>query len=368
MARPIQALAVSAEQRRALRQIVNSPSAPQRDVRRARIILNRADGLSQAATATRVSVRRRIVSHWEKRFVQDGLAGLQELRRSGRKPRLSEQTKGQIITAATRPPPGRTRWSTRAMARAQGVSNSTVQKLWQANDIKPHLTRTFKLSRDPQFEPKFWDVIGLYLHPPDRALVLCCDEKSQCQALERTQPGLPLGVGHIRTRTHDYTRHGTVTLFAALNYLDGHVFRQVGAKHTHVEWLAFLKKIDREAPDGLTLHLIIDNYATHKHPKVKSWIRWRNQRHEKTHGLARLVLHFTPTSSSWMNLVERFFRDLTEDVVREGSFTHVRELTQAIEHYLAERDLLPKRYVWKAQGQAILDKIHRARLATHKSA
>ncbi len=364
MARPIQPLAVSAEQRRALRQIVNSPSAPQRDVRRAWIILNRAEGLSQAATATRVGVRRRIVSHWEKRFVQEGLAGLQELRRSGRKPRLSEQTREQIITAATRPPPGRTRWSTRAMARVQGVSNSTVQKLWQANDIKPHLTRTFKLSKDPQFEPKFWDVIGLYLNPPDRALVLCCDEKSQCQALERTQPGLPLGVGHIRTRTHDYTRHGTVTLFAALNYLDGHVFRQVGARHTHVEWLAFLKKIDHEAPDALTLHLIIDNYATHKHPKVKSWIRWRNQRHEKTHGLARLVLHFTPTSSSWMNLVERFFRDLTEDVVREGSFQHVRELTAAIEHYLAERDLHPKRYVWKAQGQAILDKIHRARLAT----
>jgi transposase len=367
MARPIQVLPVSAEQKRALRQVINAPSTPQRDVRRAWIILNRAEGLSQAATAARVGVRRRIVSHWEKRFVQQGLAGLQELRRSGRKPRLSERIKAQIITTATRPPPGRTRWSTRAMARAQGVSNSTVQKLWQANEIKPHLTRTFKLSKDPQFEPKFWDVIGLYLNPPDRALVLCCDEKSQCQALERTQPGLPLGVGHLRTRTHDYTRHGTLTLFAALNYLDGHVFRQVGAKHTHVQWLAFLKQLDRETPESLTLHLIIDNYATHKHPKVKSWIRWRNQRHEKTHGLARLALHFTPTSSSWMNLVERFFRDLTEDVVREGSFTHVRELTQAIEHYLAERDLTPKRYVWKAQGQAILDKIHRARLAAQAS-
>lgn len=363
MARPIQALAVSDEQRRALRQIINAPSAPQRDARRAWIILNRADGLSQMATALRVGVRRRIVGHWENRFLKDGLAGLQELRRSGRKPRLSDSLKERIITAATQPPAGRTRWSTRAMARAQGVSNSTVQKLWQANDIKPHLTRTFKLSKDPHFELKFWDVIGLYLNPPDRALVLCCDEKSQCQALERTQPGLPLGVGHIRTRTHDYTRHGTVTLFAALNYLDGHVFRQVGAKHTHVEWLAFLKKIDREAPDGLTLHLIIDNYATHKHPKVKSWIRWRNLRHEKTHGPARLVLHFTPTSSSWMNLVERFFRDLTEDVVREGSFRHVRELTAAIEAYLADRDLHPKRYVWRAQGQAILEKINRARTA-----
>ena len=368
MARPINVLAVNTEQRRELRQIINAPSAAQRDVRRAWIILNRAEGLSQADTAARVGVRRRIVSRWENRFVREGLAGLRERRRSGRKPRLSEQTKAAIITGATRPPEGRTRWSTRTMARAKGVSNSTVQKLWQANDIKPHLTRTFKLSKDPDFELKFWDVIGLYLNPPDRALVLCCDEKSQCQALERTQPGLPLGVGHIRTRTHDYTRHGTVTLFAALNYLDGHIFRQVGTTHTHVEWLAFLKRLDREAPDGLTLHLIIENYATHKHPKVKSWIRWRNQRHEKTHGLSRIALHYTPTSSSWMNLVERFFRDLTEDVVREGSFSHVRELANAIEAYLAERDLHPKRYVWKAQGQAILDKIQRARLAAQRPA
>ena len=367
MARPIHTLAASAEQKRALRQVINAPSTPQRDVRRAWIILNRAEGLSQVATAQRVGVRRRIVSHWEKRFASNGLAGLQELRRSGRKPRLSEQIKASIISTATQPPAGRTRWSTRTMARAQCVSNSTVQNLWHANDIKPHLTRTFKLSTDPQFEPKFWDVIGLYLNPPDRALVLCCDEKSQCQALERTQPGLPLGVGHISTRTHDYTRHGTVTLFAALNYLDGHIFRQVGARHTHVEWLAFLKQLDRETPQDLTLHLIIDNYATHKHPKVRGWIRWRNQRQHKAHGIERIALHFTPTSSSWMNLVERFFRDITEDAIREGSFKHVRELTQTIETYMAERDLKPKRYVWKAQGQAILEKIHRARAAAKKS-
>lgn len=329
--------------------------------------MDRADGLSQKDAALRAGVRRRIVGHWEKRFMQEGLAGLRERRRSGRKPRLSEQTKERIITTATRPPAGRTRWSTRTMARAQGVSNSTVQKLWQANDIKPHLARTFKLSNDPHFEAKFWDVIGLYLNPPDRALVLCCDERSQCQALERTQPSLPLGVGHIRTRTHDYTRHGTLTLFAALNYLDGHVFGEVGARHTHVEWLAFLKKMDREAPEGLALHLIIDNYATHKHPKVKSWIKWKNQRHQKTHGHARLLLHFTPTSSSWMNLVERFFRDLTDEVIREGSFKHVRELAGAIETCLAERDLHPKRYVWKAEGKAILEKISRARRAVQES-
>ena len=226
-----------------------------------------------------------------------------------------------------------------------------MHALWQANDIKPHLTRTFKLSNDPQFEARFWDVIGLYLNPPDRALVLCCDEKSQCQALERTQPGLPLGVGHIKTRTHDYIRHGTVTLFAALSYLDGKILSRTAEQHTHKEWLAFLKLIDRETPGGLEIHLIMDNYATHKHPAVKSWLA----RHPRFH------LHFTPTSSSWLNLVERFFRDLTQDVVREGSFGSVRELVRSMETYLAERNLAPKRYVWRKKGEEILAKISRAR-------
>jgi transposase len=250
------------------------------------------------------------------------------------------------------------------MAKATGVSKATVQRLWSANDIKPHLVRTFKLSRDLQFEAKFWDVIGLYLDPPDRALVLCCDEKSQCQALERTQPGLPLGIGHIRTKTHDYTRHGTITLFAALSYLDGKIFAQTAPRHTHRQWLAFLKHLDKQTPADLTLHLIIDNYATHKHPKVKSWIAWRNARRGgRDAGRARFVLHFIPTSSSWMNLVERFFRDLTEDAVREGSFASVAELVRAIENYLAEHNLAPKRYVWKAAGRDILLKINRARAA-----
>lgn len=247
------------------------------------------------------------------------------------------------------------------MAKAKGVSNATVHRLWKANDIKPHLTRTFKLSNDKDFEPKFWDVIGLYLNPPDKALVFCCDEKSQCQALERTQPGLPLGIGHVRTATHDYIRHGTLTLFAALNYLDGKIIRRTAQRHTHAEWLAFLKQIDSGAPEGLTLHMVIDNYSTHKHPKVKSWIKWRNQRHAKTHGAQRIALHFTPTSSSWMNLVERFFRDLTEDAIREGSFTSIQDLEQAIESYLSERDENPKRYVWKAEGSEILRKIQHAR-------
>jgi transposase len=239
------------------------------------------------------------------------------------------------------------------MAQHTGVSSATVQRLWEANDIKPHLTRTFKLSNDRHFEEKFWDVIGLYLDPPDRALVLCCDEKSQCQALERTQPGLPLGIGHIRTRTHDYVRHGTITLFAALNYLNGKIISRTAQRHTHRQWLDFLKQIDRETPAHLHLHLIVDNYATHKHPKVKAWLA----RHP------RVFLHFTPTSSSWMNLVERFFRDLTVDVVREGSFMSTRQLTQSIMLYLDERNLAPRRYVWKKSGADILASIQRAREA-----
>ena len=303
----------------------------------------------------RVGVRRRIVTKWCGRFRKQGLAGLADAAGRGRKPVLPEDRRAMILTQATQPPQGRTRHSVRSMARAAQVSVSTVHALWKANNIKPHLSRTFKLSNDPHFETKFWDVIELCLNPPARALVLCCDEKSQCQALERTQPGLPLGVGHIRTRTrtHDYLRHGTVTLFAAPSYLDGKILSRTAPQHTHKEWLAFLKQIDRETPAGLEIHLIIDNYATHKHPVVKAWLA----QHPHFHA------HFTPTSSSWLNLVERFFRDLTEDVVREGSFTSVGQLVRAMETCMAERNLAPKRYVWRKQGEEILAKIPKARLA-----
>ena len=239
------------------------------------------------------------------------------------------------------------------MAREVGISPDSVHRIWRANDIKPHLVETFKLSNDPRFEEKFWDVIGLYLDPPEKALVLCCDEKSQCQALERTQPGLPLGIGEIRTKTHDYKRHGTITLFAALNYLDGKLIARTEQHHTHVEWLRFLKQIDRETPPELDLHLIVDNYGTHKEESVTRWL----SKHPRFH------LHFTPTSSSWLNLVERFFGELTQDVVRDGSFSSVRELVHDIESYLAERNLNPKPYRWKAKGEDILRKIQRARLA-----
>ena len=243
------------------------------------------------------------------------------------------------------------------MGRHVGISHSTVQRIWSKNELKPHITRTFKLSNDPQFEEKFWDVIGLYLDPPAKALVLCCDEKSQCQALERTQLGLPLAPKRPRTMTHDYTRHGTVTLFAALSALEGKLIARTETRHTHVEWLRFLKQIDRETPKDLDIHLIQDNYATHKHPKVKAWL----ERHP------RFKPHFTPTSSSWMNLVERFFADLTEDVIRTGSFGSVVELVRDIKAYLVERNAKPRPYTWKAEGAAILAKIKRARAALDKA-
>lgn len=351
MSRPIETLELDSIRRSELERIVRSPRSSQRAVLRARVILAKAAGLSQQATASAVGVRRRIVGKWCARFSRYGMAGLIDAEGRGRPSSLPEGTKERVIVEAVRPPADRSRWSVRTMARHVGISTGTVHNLWRANDIRPHLTRTFKLSNDKRFEEKFWDVIGLYLNPPHKALVLCCDEKSQCQALERTQPGLPLGIGHVRTKTHDYIRHGTITLFAALNYLDGKIISRTAPRHTHRQWLDFLKQIDQETAPELALHLIVDNYATHNHPKVKRWLA----KHPRIHQ------HFTPTSSSWMNLVERFFRDLTEDVVREGSFEHITALIAAIEAYLAKRNLAPRRYVWKKQGAEILAKIHRAR-------
>ena len=244
------------------------------------------------------------------------------------------------------------------MSRHAGVSASSVQRIWSKNELKPHITRTFKLSNDPDFEKKFWDVVGLYLNPPVNALVLCCDEKSQCQALERTQLSLPLAPGRPRTMTHDYKRHGTITLFAALIAETGKLITRTEGSHTHAEWLRFLKQIDRETPKELDLHLIADNYATHKHPKVKAWLA----RHP------RFKMHFTPTSSSWLNLVERFFADLTADVIRSGSFASVGELVADIKAYLAERNQTPRPYRWKATGEAILEKVRRARTALDNAA
>lgn len=356
MGRPIGKLEVDATQRRELERIHKSHTSQRRDVLRARIILERANALSLKDVAEKLGVRRRIVGKWCSRFERFGMAGLKDAKGRGRPGTIPDSIKERAITEAVSKPSSRSRWSLRSMGRQLGISDTTIHRLWQANDIKPHRTRTFKVSNDKQFDEKFWDVIGLYLEPPAKALVLCCDEKSQCQALERTQPGLPLGIGHIRTKTHDYIRHGTITLFAALNYLDGKIISRMAERHTHRQWLDFLVQIDKETPQKLTIHLISDNYSTHKHPAVVKWLK----RHTRIH------VHFTPTSSSWMNLVERFFRDLTEDVVREGSFTSTKELVSAIDRYLAERNISPVRYVWKKKGAEILEKIRRAKVALGK--
>lgn len=353
MARPIAVLDLTPEEETELRRRVKAPTTAQRDSLRAAIILKRAHGIKQTQVAEELGVSVACVNKWSQRFEREGLAGLQDAPGRGRKPSIAPEVVERVIVEVTRPPQPRTRWSVRTMAKAVGISPDSVHRIWRANDLKPHLTETFKLSNDPHFEEKFWDVIGLYLDPPEQALVLCCDEKSQCQALERTQLGLPLEPGRVTTRTHDYIRHGTVTLFAALDYLAGKLVHRTEEKHTHVEWLRFLKQIDRETPKDLDLHLIVDNYATHKHEKVRQWL----SRHPRFH------MHFTPTGSSWLNLVERFFGELTTDVVRDGSFTGVRALVRAIETYLAQRNETPKRYVWKADGETILRTIQRARAA-----
>lgn len=353
MARPVSVLDISPEEEIQLQQAARSKSGSQRDGLRARIVLRRSQGAAEADVALALGVSLTTVSLWSRRFEQQGLAGLKDRPGRGRKPWLAQEKIRRVVTQVVQPPKGRKKWSTRSMAAAAGMSHQSVYRIWKANDLKPHLRRTFKISNDPEFEKKFWDVIGLYLNPPDRALVLCCDEKSQCQALERTQPGLPLGMGHIRTQTHDYKRHGTITLFAALNYLDGKILSRTEPNHTHVEWLRFLKQIDKETPRDQQIHLIIDNYATHKHAKVKEW----TERHP------RFVVHFTPTGSSWMNLVERFFADITQDCVREGSFRSVKQLIEAIEEFLEVRNQQPKRYIWRAKGEDILRKIEKARAA-----
>jgi transposase len=353
MAQQIRRLTAEPEVVEELRRRSRSIIISMRDRERAEIIVLRLEGLGVDAVAARLNTTPKRVSLWSRRFASAGLAGLKDRPGRGRKLSIPAATVARVVSEVTRPPPGRTRWSIRAMGRHAGISASSVQRIWSCNELKPHRVKIFKLSNDPKFADKFWDVVGLYLDPPAKALVLCCDEKSQCQALERTQLGLPLAPKRPRTMTHDYVRHGTITLFAALNQLTGNLIARTEVRHTHVEWLRFLKQIDRETPRGLDLHLIADNYATHKHPKVRAWL----------HKHPRFHMHFTPTSSSWLNLVERFFADLTGDVIRAGSFGSVNELVRDIKAYLAARNATPRRYVWRAEGADILAKINRARAA-----
>ena len=345
-------IVLDAEESAELQRRIKATTVAVRDRQRAEIVVLSAAGVSQTQIALGVGLSRVTVNFWCQRFLAGRLAGLEDAAGRGRKSSLPAEAVRLVLDKAVTPPATLGRWSCRTMARAAGVSKATVQRLWAANDIKPHLTRSFKLSKDKQFESKFWDVIGLYLNPPEKALILCCDEKSQCQALERTQPGLPLGIGHIKTKTHDYIRHGTLTLFAALNYLEGKLITRIAKRHRHQEWLAFLRTIDRETPSGLDIHLIADNYATHKHAEVKRWLA----KHPRFH------MHFTPTSSSWLNLVERFFRDVT-DFITARSFASIGELSDAIIGFLADRNKNAKRYVWRAKGEDILRKIEAARQA-----
>ena len=359
--RPVEPILLTENEEQELKRRINAPTNSKRDCERAEIVLLRAKGLKQEEVASRLGCSSVKVSKWTSRFRLEGLEGLVDKSGRGRKPSLDTEKVEAVVTRANRPPESRERWSVRSMAREVGMSHSSVQRIWNANDLKPHRTEVFKISNDPDFEEKFWDVIGLYLNPPDKALVLCCDEKSQCQALERTQRPLPLEPGYVKTTTHDYIRHGTVTLFAALDYLEGKIFRRLEEKHTYVEWLRFLKQLHRETPPEVTLHIILDNYATHKVAEVREWIDRRNKQQRREHGNERIKLHFTPTSSSWMNRVERFFGDISQQAIGNGSFQSVRELACRIEAYIAERDLNPKRYTWRAEGAEILAKIKRAR-------
>ena len=334
---------------------MRSRTLPARVVERARIVRLAADGVPSQEIAERLGVSRPTVQLWRERFLALRLPGLEkDAPRPGRLPRISEAKIRAVIDATLHTtPPVATHWSTRTMAAAQGVSEATVRRIWHQHRLQPHRTKTFKLSRDKQFVEKLCDVVGLYLNPPDKALVLCVDEKSQIQALDRTQPGLPLKRGRCGTMTHDYKRHGTTTLFAALNLLDGRVIGDCMPRHRHQEFIRFLKQINAATPATLDLHLIVDNYGTHKHLRVKAWLR----RHP------RFRLHFTPTSSSWLNLVERWFRDLTTDRLRRGSFGSVPDLIAAIRAYLDNHNQNPQVFVWSAPVDRILTKIAKCKEA-----
>ena len=347
--RVARAIELSSTERQRLLKVSTSNTVSVRMARRARIILLAAEGQTNAEIGEALGIGRIQVGRWRDRYAESGLDGIaQDLPRGGRKPTVDAREIVRLTTQTT--PQNATHWSTRSLAEAIGVSATTIRRVWQANGLKPHRLERFKVSRDPDFVEKLHDIVGLYLSPPEHALVLCCDEKSQVQALDRTQPGLPMKKGRAATMTHDYKRHGTTTLFAALNVLDGTVISQCQAHHRHTEWLKFLRQIDRETATGQSLHLICDNYATHKHPKVQHWL----ERHPRFH------MHFTPTSASWLNMVERFFRDLTTQRLRRGVFTSVPQLIEVIDAYVLHHNQQPKPFIWTAAANDILEKVKRA--------
>lgn len=346
---------LTSSQQQQLQAWAGARSLPQRQVQRSQIILLAAAGHQDIEIAEKLRMSRYKVARWRKRFLALGLDGLlQDATRPGR-PRTVDRE--EIIRQTTQEKPrAATHWSTRSLARTLGTSPASVQRVWRTHGLKPHRVETFKLSRDPHFQEKLEDIVGLYLHPPQHALVFSVDEKSQIQALQRTQPGLPMKKGRGQTLTHDYKRHGTTTLFAALNILDGTVLSQCRSRHTHRDWIAFLQQIDHNTPPDKSIHVIADNYAAHKHPKVQSWLK----RHPRFH------MHFTPTSASWLNMVERFFRDLSQQRVRRGSFHSVAELIAAIEDHILSHNEHPKPFIWTAKASDILEKVTRARRVQDK--
>ena len=346
---------LSPEERSALTTWAHGRSFPLRLVQRAHIVQMAADGTLSQDIARELNVSRPTVQLWRERFLALRLAGLEkDAPRPGRIPSISEKKVRAIVEATLHgKPPNATHWSTRSMAKAQGLSQATIRRIWKQHNLKPHLIKTFKISRDKHFVEKLYDVVGLYLNPPDKSLVLCVDEKSQIQALDRTQPGLPLKKGRCGTMTHDYKRHGTTTLFAALSMLDGKVIGECMPRHRHQEFIRFLNKIDIETSAELDLHIFVDNYATHKHPRVKSWLR----RHPRFH------LHFIPTSSSWVNMVERWFREITDKRIRRGIFRNVPELITAIQKFLENHNQNPRIFTWTASVESILAKVSKCKEA-----
>lgn len=358
MSSPAAPLAVSPEQREVLSRIAKSQAAAHREVLRARVLLDAADGVGNKTIANAYGTTPVTVRAWRKAFEVDGLGNWGKVAPGrGRKPTISDEQIAEIVELTTKSTPhGKTHWSCRDMAARVGVSPASVQRIWSELGIKPHRVDTFKLSNDPKFSDKVVDVVGLYLNPPEHAAVLCMDEKSQIQALDRTQASLPMVPGRAGTMTHDYKRHGTTTLFAALDVLTGKVIGQCLPRHRHEEFLKFLKTIDAEVPEGLQVHLILDNYATHKHESVQRWLG----RHKRFH------LHFTPTSSSWLNQVEHWFRDLTDKNLRRGIFGSVPDLIASIEDYLEAHNDDPKPYTWTATAESILAKVARARATLNR--
>ena len=350
LGRPLQPITVTPNARQQLESMVRSHSLAQGLVRRARIALLAADGMTNTDIAQQLGISKPTVGKWRQRFIEQGLMGLYDELRPGAPRSIDDERIAELIrtTLKSKPKDG-THWTCRSIAEETKLSKSTVQRLWKAFSLQPHRQKHFKLSTDPFFVEKVRDIVGLYLNPPDKAMVLCVDEKSQIQALDRTQPMLPLNLGYVEGVTHDYVRHGTTTLFAALDIASGQVITQCKRRHRHQEFLQFLNHIEQNVPEAVDIHLVVDNYATHKHPKVKRWLAVRPRYH----------VHYTPTYASWLNQVEIWFNIITQQAIRRGSFRSVKDLVANIERFVDHYNPKSKPFVWTATAESILQKIER---------